>query len=73
MYLVTAVPLARLVPTDVGDPELVDMADNAPMLPGAELACTTLRMLLNVAKFVETYAVTVALVADWLVNIGVSL
>ena len=30
-------------------------------------------MLESVAKFVETYAVTVAVVDDWLVNIGVSL
>ena len=73
MYLVTAVPLARLLPIDVGDPELVDIADNAPILAGAELAWTTLRMLLSVAKFAETYAVTVAVVAVWLVNIGVSL
>ena len=42
--------LAKLVPIDVGDPELVDIADSAPILPGAELACTTAKMLLSVAK-----------------------
>ena len=55
MYLVSGVPLARLLPIEVGAPELVDMAESDPMPAGAELACTTLKMLLNVAKFVDMF------------------